>query len=59
MQLFYTAVTRAKQLSIVVGGEDAIRIIVTTKPKDTRNSWLDKRIIQSIEQLTDKEITFD
>lgn len=58
-QLFYTAVTRAKQLCIVVGGEDAIRIMVTTKPKDTRNSWLDKRIIQSIEQLTDKEITFD
>lgn len=58
-QLFYTAVTRAKQLCIVVGGEDAIKIMVTTKPKDTRNSWLDKRIIQSIEQLTDKEITFD
>lgn len=58
-QLFYTAVTRAKQLCIVVGGEDAIRIMVTIKPKDTRNSWLDKRIIQSIEQLTDKEITFD
>lgn len=58
-QLFYTAVTRAKQLCIVVGGEDAIRIMVTTKPKDTRNSWLDQRIIQSIEQLTDKETTFD
>lgn len=58
-QLFYTAVTRAKKLCIVVGGEDAIRVMVTTKPRDTRNSWLDQRIIQSIEQLTDKEFDFD
>lgn len=58
-QLFYTAITRAKRLCIVVGGEDAIRVMVTTKPRDTRNSWLDQRIIQSTEQLTDKDIDFD
>lgn len=58
-QLFYTAVTRARKLCVVVGGEDAVRIMVGTKPRDTRHSWLSQRIIDSMGQLDDKEIEID
>ena len=53
-QLFYTAVTRAKKICIVVGTEEAIRIMVTTKPKDLRHSWLSQRIIDATDILKSK-----
>lgn len=53
-QLFYTAVTRAKKICIVVGTEEAIRIMVTTKPKDLRHSWLSQRIVDATEILKSK-----
>lgn len=50
-QLFYTAVTRAKKICIVIGSEDAIRIMVSTKAKDNRNSFLKERILQFYDKL--------
>lgn len=43
-QLLYTAVTRAKKLCVIIGTEDAVRLAVTTKPKDMRYSWLSLRL---------------
>lgn len=43
-QLLYTAVTRAKKLCVIIGTEDAVRLAVTTKPKDMRRSWLSQRL---------------
>lgn len=45
-QLFYTAVTRSKKICIVVGTEEAIRIMVSTRSRDIRHSLLSKRIIE-------------
>ena len=53
-QLFYTAVTRAKKICIVVGTEGAIQVMVTTKPKDLRHSWLSQRIIDATNILKSK-----
>lgn len=53
-QLFYTAVTRAKKICIVVGSEDAIKVMISTKHKDLRHSWLCQRIIDATEILKDK-----
>lgn len=53
-QLFYTAVTRAKKICIVVGTEGAIRVMVTTKPKDLRHSWLSQRIVDAMNILKSK-----
>lgn len=45
-QLFYTAVTRSKKACIVVGTEEAIRIMVTTRSRDVRHSFLKERLIE-------------
>lgn len=58
-QLFYTAVTRAKKLCVLVGNDEAVRTMVTTKPKDRRHSWLSQRIIDAAEKIKDKEIKFE
>ena len=54
-QLFYTAVTRAKNLCCVVGSREAVIIMTTTKPKDTRHSMLDKRIVESYQNLMENK----
>lgn len=45
-QLFYTAVTRSKKACIVVGTEEAIRIMVSTRSRDVRHSFLKERLIE-------------
>ena len=50
-QLLYTAVTRAKKLCVIIGTEDAVRLAVTTKPKDMRHSWLSERIKEASSRL--------
>lgn len=45
-QLFYTAVTRSKKACIVVGTEEAIRIMVTTRSRNVRHSFLKERLIE-------------
>ena len=54
-QLFYTAVTRAKNLCCVVGSKEAVIIMTTTKPKDTRHSMLDKRIIETYQSMMENK----
>lgn len=50
-QLLYTGVTRAKKLCVIIGTEDAVRLAVTTKPKDMRHSWLSERIKEASSRL--------
>lgn len=57
-QLFYTAVTRAKKLCVLVGNDEAVKIMVTTKPKDKRHSWLSQRITDAAEKMKNKEVDF-
>lgn len=57
-QLFYTAVTRAKKLCVLVGNDEAVKIMVTTKPKDKRHSWLSQRITDAAEKMKNKKIEF-
>ena len=45
-QLFYTAVTRSKKICVVVGTEEAIRIMVSTRSRDVRHSYLKERIME-------------
>lgn len=50
-QLFYTAVTRSKKACIVVGTEEAIRIMVTTRSRDVRHSFLRERLIEKYSDM--------
>lgn len=50
-QLFYTAVTRSKKACIVVGTEEAIRIMVSTRSRDVRHSFLKERLIEKYNDI--------
>lgn len=50
-QLFYTAVTRSKKACIVVGTEEAIRIMVTTRSRDVRHSFLRERLFEKYSDM--------
>lgn len=53
-QLFYTAVTRSKKICVVVGTEEAIRIMVSTRSRDVRHSYLKEQIMEKYKNQTEE-----
>lgn len=53
--IFYTAVTRAKQQVLIVGDKKAVAMAIRNTECDRRNTRLGERVIQECSRLTEKK----